>query len=213
MVCGRHACCAASVARNDLCQHEACLQRAAGNDAGAAWRLLDGTAYFNKNPTRRTPMNKAEIPVAQRAVLSMLLDDHREVKKLFKAFQQEKDKAAGEQIVREACEKLTVHTQLEEEVFYPFVRDNGGEAFKDLVDEAVVEHATAKDLIEQLNGMEAGDDLFAAKFTVLAEYVSHHVEEEETELFPKLVRQHVDLTPLQEPMTARKEALLAETAS
>ncbi|MBZ4074180.1 hemerythrin domain-containing protein, partial [Escherichia fergusonii] len=82
-------------------------------------------------------MNKAEIPVAQRAVLSMLLDDHREVKKLFKTFQQEKDKAAGEQIVREACEKLTVHTQLEEEVFYPFVRDNGGEAFKDLVDEAV----------------------------------------------------------------------------
>ncbi len=158
-------------------------------------------------------MNKAEIPVAQRAVLSMLLDDHREVKKLFKTFQQEKDKATCEQIVREACEKLTVHTQLEEEVFYPFVRDNGGEAFKDLVDEAVVEHATAKDLIKQLSGMHAGDDLFAAKFTVLAKYVSHHVEEEETELFPKLVRQHVDLTSLQEPMTARKEALLAETAS
>lgn len=59
-------------------------------------------------------MNKAEIPVAQRAVLSMLLDDHREVKKLFKTFQQEKDEATREQIVREACEKLTVHTQLEE---------------------------------------------------------------------------------------------------
>jgi len=103
-------------------------------------------------------MNKAEIPVAQRAVLSMLLDDHREVKKLFKTFQQEKDEAAREQIVRDACEKLTVHTQLEEEVFYPYVRDNGGEAFKDLVDEAVVEHATAKDLIQQLNGMHAGDE-------------------------------------------------------
>ena len=50
-------------------------------------------------------MNKAEIPVAQRAVLSMLLDDHREVKKLFKTFQQEKDEATREQIVREACEK------------------------------------------------------------------------------------------------------------
>lgn len=158
-------------------------------------------------------MNKAEIPVAQRAVLSMLLDDHREVKKLFKAFAQEKDKGACEQIVREACEKLTVHTQLEEEVFYPFVRDNGGEAFKDLVDEAVVEHATAKDLIRQLNGMHAGDDLFAARFTVLAEYVSHHVVEEETELFPKLIHEHIDLTPLHEPMTASKEALLSESAT
>lgn len=158
-------------------------------------------------------MNKAEIPVAQRAVLSMLLDDHREVKKLFKAFQQEKDKRNREQIVREACEKLTVHTKLEETLFYPFVRDNGGEAFQDLLDEAVVEHATAKDLIQQLTGMHAGDDLFAAKFTVLAEYVSHHVEEEETELFPKLIHEHMDLTPLQEPMTARKEALLSESAS
>ena len=158
-------------------------------------------------------MNKAEIPVAQRAVLSMLLDDHREVKKLFKAFQQEKDKSACEQIVREACEKLTVHTRLEEELFYPFVRDNGGEAFKDLLDEAVVEHATAKDLIQQLTSLHAGDDLFAAKFTVLAEYVSHHVVEEETELFPKLIHEHIDLTPLHEPMTASKEALLSESAT
>lgn len=169
------------------------------------------------DPTPRQPgeipINKSEIPVAQRAVLSMLLDDHREVKKLFKTFQQEKDKPSGEQIVREACEKLTVHTKLEEELFYPFVRDNGGEAFKDILDEALVEHATAKDLIKQLAGMQAGDDLFEAKFTVLAEYVAHHVEEEETELFPKLIRQHVDLSSLQEPMTARKEALLSEGAT
>lgn len=158
-------------------------------------------------------MNKAEIPVAQRAVLSMLLDDHREVKKLFKAFQQEKDTGAPEQIVREACEKLTVHTQLEEELFYPFVRENGGEAFQDLLDEAVVEHASAKDLIHQLSGMQPDDDLFAAKFTVLAEYVSHHVEEEETELFPKLIHAHVDLAPLEGPMTARKEALLSDAGS
>ncbi|MDE2203089.1 MAG: hemerythrin domain-containing protein [Burkholderiaceae bacterium] len=158
-------------------------------------------------------MNKAEIPVAQRAVLSMLLDDHREVKKLFKTFQQENDPRTCGQIVREACEKLTVHTQLEEALFYPFVRDNGGERFKDLLDEAVVEHATAKDLIRQLAGMQPGDDLFAAKFTVLAEYVSHHVEEEETELFPKLINGHIDLSPLLEPMTARKEALLGQGAA
>lgn len=158
-------------------------------------------------------MNKAEIPVAQRAVLSMLLDDHREVKKLFKTFQQEKDRGACEQIVREACEKLTVHTHLEEELFYPFVRKNGGDAFKDLVDEAVVEHASVKDLIKQLNRMREGDALFTAKFTVLAEYVSHHVVEEETELFPRLIHEHIDLTPLHEPMTARKDALLAESAT
>lgn len=153
-------------------------------------------------------MNKAEIPVAQRAVLSMLHHDHREVKKLFKSFPEEKDKRSGEQIVHAACEKLTVHTQLEEELFYPFVRDNGGERFKDLLDEALVEHAAAKELIQQLAGMQPDDDLFAAKFTVLAEYVSHHVEEEETVLFPKIIGQHIDLSPLVEPLTVRKETLM-----
>jgi len=168
---------------------------------------------FDVKPKPESSMNKAQIPVAQRAVLSMLLDDHREVKKLFKTFQQEKDKDGYEQIVREACEKLTVHTHLEETLFYPFVRKNGGDAFQDLVDEAVVEHASVKDLIQQLSRMHEGDALFAAKFTVLAEYVSHHVEEEETELFPKLIHQHIDLAPLEAPLTARKEALLAESTA
>ncbi|MDV6320855.1 hemerythrin domain-containing protein, partial [Chromohalobacter sp. HP20-39] len=74
-------------------------------------------------------MNKAEIPVAQRTVLSMLLDDHREVRKLFKDFAQEKHEVNRESIAREACEKLTVHTQLEEEIFYPAVRESNDNAF------------------------------------------------------------------------------------
>ena len=156
-------------------------------------------------------MNKAEIPVAQRTVLTMLLDDHREVRKLFKDFAQEKHEVNRESIAREACEKLTVHTQLEEEIFYPAVRESNDNAFRDLVDEAIVEHASVKDLIRQLTSMHAGDDLFDAKFTVLAEYVAHHVEEEETELFPKLIREHVDLRALEAPMAERKETLTGQT--
>lgn len=158
-------------------------------------------------------MNKAEIPVAQRAVLSMLLDDHREVKTLFKSFQQENNKRTGEQIVRQACEKLTIHTQLEEELFYPFVRDKGGELLQSIIDEAVAEHAAAKNLIQQLTSMQPDDDLFAVKFAVLVDDVSDHIEQEETQLFPALIKAHLDLSPLLEPITARKETLLEQRAA
>lgn len=153
-------------------------------------------------------MNKATIPAAQKLSISLLLDDHRKVKKLFREFESVKDDTRKEAIVLEACMELTVHTRIEEELFYPALRDADGEAFGDLVDEAVVEHAGAKNLIAELESMKPGDDLYDAKFTVLSEYIEHHVKEEEEDLFPKVIRKKVALQQVGAAMVERKETLM-----
>jgi len=154
-------------------------------------------------------MNKSSIPSAQKEALSMLIEDHRKAKKLFKEFESEKDEAAKESLAREVCMELTVHAQLEEELFYPALREQDPETFGDLLDEALVEHASAKDLIAQIEAAGPQDDLWEAKVTVLGEYVSHHVTEEEDELFPKVIKKKVDLRELAQQMAARKEELSA----
>ena len=155
-------------------------------------------------------MNKSDIPTAQKPVLSMLLDDHRKVKKIFKDFQSEKDDSNKQAMVEEACKELTVHTSIEEQKFYPFLREQDPDTFGDLLNEAKVEHASAKDLISQLQGMSPDDDLFDATFTVLGEYVNHHITEEEDELFPKVISKKIDLSEIQTDMEQLKEQLMTE---
>lgn len=152
-------------------------------------------------------MNKSKIPVAQKDVLSLLIDDHRKVQKIFKDFETEKDPEAKRAMVVEACNELTVHAEIEEQEFYPFLRDQDPEEFGDLLNEAKVEHASAKDLIAQLSTMGPDDELYDAKFTVLGEYIAHHVQEEEEELFPKIISKKIDLRELLEPMKSLKESL------
>lgn len=120
--------------------------------------------------------------------------------KLFKHFEQAKDsdKAA---IVQTTCRALTIHTQIEEELFYPALRDAGVE--NDLLDEAKVEHVGVKRLVGELETMEPGDELYDAKVKVLSEYVKHHVKEEETEMFPDAKKSDVDLDELGERMEVR----------
>lgn len=158
-------------------------------------------------------MNKSNIPAAQKQVLSLLLDDHKKVKKLFKEFEAEKSDSTKEEIAREACMELTVHAAIEEEIFYPFLREQDPEVFGDLLNEAVVEHASAKDLIAQIQGMSMEDELYEAKVTVLSEYIDHHVTEEEDELFPKVIEQKVDLREILTSMTERKEELTKSSAT
>lgn len=153
-------------------------------------------------------MNKSQIPVAQKEVLGLLLDDHKKTKKLFKDFENEKSEAAKEKIAREVCRDLTAHTTIEEEIFYPFLREQNPEAFGDLLNEALVEHASAKELIAQIQSMSMKDDLYEAKVTVLGEYVAHHVKEEEEELFPKIISQKIELRELMPEMAERKEGML-----
>lgn len=156
-------------------------------------------------------MDKSKIPSSQRAALGMLLDDHRAVKKLFKSFESAKERSEKEQIAQQACQELTVHTQIEEELFYPGVR-GVSEKLDGMLDEAKVEHQVAKDLIAKIQG-DPASDMLEAQFTVLAEYVNHHVEEEENEMFKLVMDKDVDLKELAEKMTARKEELMGGTAS
>lgn len=138
----------------------------------------------------------------------MLIDDHRMVEKIFKDFESEKNSKRRHKMVTEACNALTVHADLEEQIFYPFLREQDPEEFSDLLNEAKVEHASAKDLIAQLSAMSPDDELYDAKFTVLGEYVSHHVQEEEDELFPKIIELKIDLRALHEPMLEQRKILV-----
>jgi hemerythrin-like domain-containing protein len=148
-------------------------------------------------------MAKAKKPDS---AIALLMEDHEYVKKAFRAFEKmdEEDQPA---LVKQVCAALKVHTKIEEEIFYPAVR----RAIKDedLMNEAEVEHDSAKSLIKQLERMKPSDPKFAATFTVLGEYVNHHVKEEEEEMFPKVRRARVNLKALGARLMGRKIRLAA----
>jgi hemerythrin superfamily protein len=135
-----------------------------------------------------------------------LKQDHREVDTLVKQF--EKARAGSrERIARRICAALTVHAQIEEEIFYPAARELLRSSDEELVDEAAVEHASVKELIGQIESSSEGDDLYDAKVTVLGEYVQHHVKEEERELFPKVRKAGLNTREIGARLAARKAEL------
>lgn len=144
--------------------------------------------------------------------IDLLKEDHEKVRKAFKEFEN-MDRADAEscrELVETVCADLRVHTTLEEEIFYPAVREAIDD--EDIMNEASVEHETAKMLIEQLENMEPDDPNYFATFTVLGEYVIHHVKEEEGEMFPQAKKaKDLDLEELGARMRERKEELMAET--
>ena len=162
------------------------------------------------------PARKAPAAVKRPKDACDLLDaDHKAVKVLFKDYaalgeSRSRSSAKKRQLADRICRELTVHATIEEEIFYPAVR----KAIKDhaLLNEATVEHASAKDLIAQIKAMDAGDDLFDAKVTVLGEYIDHHVKEERTEMFVKVRSTKLDLVKLASQLQARKEELMAGQA-
>jgi hemerythrin superfamily protein len=145
--------------------------------------------------------------------VALLTEDHKTVEKLFKQFEKlkksERDDSEKAKLVHSACAALTVHAQIEEDLFYPAMYE--AIDAEDELDEAEVEHATIKSLVSQLEEMEPGDELYDATFTVLAEYVRHHVKEEEGEIFPKAKKADLDLLALGEKLLERKRALEGET--
>ena len=147
------------------------------------------------------------------SAIDLLKQDHREVEMLFKEFEQlheQGDDGATEPVIQTACNELKIHDKLETEIFYPAIRAQAGEEETDLLDEAEVEHDTVRDLIQKLDGMDASDEKKHAHFTVLMEYVKHHVKEEEKEMFPKLKKLDVDFAALGAQMKARKRELMSE---
>jgi hemerythrin-like domain-containing protein len=142
--------------------------------------------------------------------LEMLKEDHDKVKKAFKEFEKldREDTEALRQLVQTVCEELKVHTTLEEEIFYPALREAIDD--EDIMNEAQVEHETAKMLIEQLENMGADDPNYHATFTVLGEYVKHHVKEEEDEMFPEAKKTDLNFEELATRMRERKTELMGE---
>ena len=146
---------------------------------------------------------------ARQDAIALLTADHREVHEMFEQFDQLGDRARAtkEKLKEKICKALIAHTTIEEEIFYPAVREQIEDG-EDMVDEAVVEHAAAKDLIQQLQEMDPDDELFDAKVKVLGEQIDHHVEEEEKEMFPKVKKSGLDLLALGQEMAMRKQELM-----
>jgi len=142
--------------------------------------------------------------------IAMLKADHEAVSQLFAEYERARSVPNKKALVAEICMALSVHVQIEEEIFYPAVKT----ALKDkvLVPEATVEHAGVKDLISKLQGVEPDGEMYDAKVKVLSEYVKHHVKEEQNEMFPKVKSSSLDLVELGERMAARKDELLAQVA-
>jgi hemerythrin superfamily protein len=168
--------------------------------------------------TKKTKATRAEARAAKKQAsaapaaapqdaIALLEADHREVDDLFERYEgAESDVDKGE-LAAAICLALKVHARIEEELFYPPAREKTGDA--DLVDEAVVEHMGAKTLIAQIEAMKPGQPLYDAKVKVLSEQVRHHVEEEETELFPEVRETRLNLETLGAKLAARKAELLA----
>jgi hypothetical protein len=141
--------------------------------------------------------------------VSLLKKDHREVEGWFEEYEQLEADAEKLELFNKIALALKVHTQIEEEIFYPEER---GDIEDDMLDEAYVEHAGAKNLIAEIEAMKPGDEFYDAKVKVLGEYIKHHVKEEEQPggLFAQAKKGDEDLNAMGERIKARKAELMAE---
>ena len=161
-----------------------------------------------KKPASKAQRKTARTEAKPADAIKLLKADHKEVKTWFQQYEKLEEDSDKQQLADQICMALTVHAQIEEEIFYPAVREAIDD--DDLLDEAEVEHASAKQLIAEIQGMKAGDRLFDAKVTVLGEYINHHVEEEESEMFPESRDTDLDLKALGLKMAERKAELMAQ---
>lgn len=157
--------------------------------------------------SRTAARKKTSTPPRAPDAIALLRADHEQVSDLFEQFEKSRSPAKKKSLVDQICQELTVHTQIEEEIFYPAVKA----ALEDheLVPEANVEHASVKDLIAQVRGMQPDGEMYDARVKVMSEFVKHHVKEEQTEMFPKAKKTKLDMSVLGARLQSRKEELLA----
>ena len=148
---------------------------------------------------------KQDNPSKVQDAIALLRADHKLVSALFAEYEKARSTSKKKMLVSQICTELSVHAQVEEEIFYPAVK----QALKDkeMIPEALVEHATLKELIGQVEGIEPDGEMFNAKIKVLSEYVKHHVKEEQNEMFPQAKSTKLDMVELGGRMAARKEQL------
>ena len=152
-------------------------------------------------------MNPADAQTRTQDAVKLLMADHKEVKSLFKEFEKAESSAEKAELVATICKELEVHMQIEEEIFYPAVK----QALQDheLVPEGEVEHASVKELIAQVKGVKPDGETYDARVKVMGELIEHHVKDEETEMFPAAKKTKLDLDALGARMSARKQELSA----
>jgi len=168
--------------------------------------IMATTAKTKASRRAAAPPLKPKSTPPQDAI-ALLEDDHKTVDDLIHQYDELTDDGDKKHVATQICLALKVHAQIEEEIFYPAAREATGDA--DLLDEAAVEHAGAKNLIAEIEAMQPGQPLYDAKVTVLGEQVRHHVEEEEEELFPEVRATKLDLDKLGAKLAARKAELMA----
>jgi len=170
------------------------------------------TAERKSSRSQSASRNKERRQAARNA-FDVLEEDHREVEEWFDEYDELKDSDEGRkgELAEKICLALKVHAQIEEEIFYPRAR----EATKDddLLDEAIVEHATVKNMIAEIEEMDVGEELYDAKIRVLGEMVKRHIREEEEELFPELQSAKMDLDAVGKELAERKEELMSEMSA
>jgi hemerythrin superfamily protein len=166
-----------------------------------------------KSPAAKASSRSASKGKASNDAIAQLKEDHSRVSKMFKEYEKlvKKDASPGEKkaLASTICLELTAHATAEEEIFYPAARRALDDV--DLVDEADVEHASAKDLIAQIEASSPSDDHYDAKVKVLGEYINHHVKEEEGEMFPKVKKAKLDTAALGERIAARKAQIMSRS--
>ncbi|WP_431102936.1 hemerythrin domain-containing protein [Roseateles noduli] len=167
------------------------------------------TSRAPSKSTRKAPAKAASRRSPD--AVTFLRADHKKVADLFEQFEKSRSPAKKKQLVAQICLELTVHAQVEEEIFYPEVQ--AALRDKELVPEAKVEHQSIKDLIAAVEGVEPYGEDYDAKVKVMSEWVKHHVKEEQNEMFPKAKKSKLDLVELGERIKQRKDELLAARAS
>jgi hemerythrin-like domain-containing protein len=148
--------------------------------------------------------------------IKLLKDDHKKVKDLFREYEAAGDRAyqTKKRIAEQVFMELEVHSAIEEEIFYPAVREKAGKEGKELVAEGYEEHHVVETLMQELKALDPEDEAYDAKFKVLTENVEHHIEEEEQEMMPEAEDALGErVTELGEQMLRRKEALMAQMGS
>ena len=161
--------------------------------------------------TRRAAARKTKSAPARTSktdAITFLKEDHRQVEAWFEEYEDLENEVEKGELATKICQALKVHTQIEEEIFYPAARKATGD--NDLLDEAAVEHAGAKHLIGEIEAMEPGEDLYDAKIRVLSEQIKHHVAEEEEELYPEVEKSKMDTAAVGKQLADRKAELMTE---
>lgn len=168
--------------------------------------MATATTHTSKSATsRRTRRTGRRDPLA----IALLKKDHREVEEMFDEYEQLDADTEKTALFKKIATALKVHTKIEEEIFYPEER---GDVEDDMLDEAQVEHNSAKILIADIEKMKPSDELYDAKVKVLGEYIKHHVKEEEQPggIFSQAKKGKEDLDEMGDRLTARKEELMKQ---